>query len=151
MNKPVSTHQQRWRARLRETHDRLDVYLPKTSAAELRLALPGDETVSAFVERMLKDAMRSDKRSPDNTGAQPNGAPEQALAPETLAYAALRAQEHGVSVDDFMLAAMRGVASQTKVMIHGLAKAGRRDAVAAVGALSVAVEATQARVSVRIS
>src|SRR5450756_1528896 len=136
VNKSI-THQQRWRARLRETHDRLDVYLPKTSAAQLRLALSGDETVSAFVERMLKDAMRSDKRSPDNTGAQPNGAPEQALAPETLIYAITRAAMHGVSLDDFILAAMRGVSAQSAVMIRGLANAGRRDALASAGAGAV--------------
>lgn len=48
-----TTHQQRWRIRLRQTHNRFDVYLPRHVATKLRSALTRDDTVSTFVERVV--------------------------------------------------------------------------------------------------
>jgi hypothetical protein len=126
VNKSI-THQQRWRARLRETHDRLDVYLPKSSAAALRRALTGKETVSDIVARFLESSLQR-AVDPNEVVSPKVTDTEHGLSPETHAYAALRALQHGVSIDDFLLAAMRGVSGQTTVMIRGLAKVGRRDA-----------------------
>jgi len=49
------THQQRWRSRLRATHDRVDVYLPTALATTLRRHVTGEETVSMLVERSIAE------------------------------------------------------------------------------------------------
>lgn len=125
------THQQRWRTRLRETHDRMDIYLPKALASDMRRQVAADETVSAYVERCLTQAMRGTGAPASATAPEMPTATALRLSSETLAYAIARAAMHGVSSDDFILAAMRGVSDQSAVMIRGLAKAGRRDALAA--------------------
>lgn len=131
MTEQPVTHQQRWRTRLRETHDRIDVYLHKALAAEVRRQVTGDETVSAYVERCLANAIHGSSAPASATAPETPTAPTLELSPETLAYATSRAALHHVSLEDFLLAAMRGVSAQTAVMIRGLANAGRRDASAA--------------------
>jgi hypothetical protein len=131
MTEATVTHQQRWRRRLRATHDRLDVYLPKSLSAAIRRQVTGDLTVSDYVERCLTQAMDGNRAPALPAALATPAASLPNLSPETIAHAAERAAAHGVSLDDFLLAAMRGVSSQTTVMIRGLASAGRRDALAA--------------------